>query len=198
MAHTKADHPLSARIMHFVHLSCMILLAISGFYIHKPGVIKGSMILWRTIHFYAMWIVTLNLVARFYWSLFGAPRDIREFLPVKENRGKLVKLIPYYLFLNREHPVTGKFNTLQKGTYNFWFFLLIVQAITGFALYWHQWPLFAKLNLMVGGLAEMHLVHYAIMWVFIWTTMIHVYLSFAEDFKAVLLMFFGIETKGAH
>ncbi len=197
MGHTKADHPLASRVMHFVHLACMILLAISGFYIAKPT-FGGSMHLWRAIHFWAMWIVTLNLVARFYWALFGASRDIRDFLPSKENQGKLFQIIPYYLFLRKTHPKTAKYNTLQKSTYNVWFFLLIAQALSGFALYYHSVPFFASLNGLVGGINPMHTVHYAIMWLFILTTMIHVYLSVFEDFKAVLLMFFGIESKGAH
>ncbi len=197
MGHTKADHPLAARIMHFTHLACMILLAISGFYIAKPN-FGGSMHLWRNVHFWAMWIVTLNLVARFYWSIFGATRDIRDFFPSKKNRGKLFQLIPYYLFLRKTHPDTAKYNTLQKSTYNMWFFILIAQAITGFALYYHQVPFFQNLNNMVGGINGMHTVHNLIMWFFILTTMIHVYLSVFEDWKAVLLMFFGIESKGAH
>ncbi len=200
MAHTKADHPLPARIMHYVNLVCMVLLAATGFYIHKPNfsLFGMSMNLARQIHFYFMFIVVLNVAVRFYWALFGRARDIREFLPVKENRGKFFEIIKYYLFLRKTHPETGKYNTLQKSTYNLWFFLIIVQALTGFSIYWKTAPFWASLNDAVGGLLMMRFYHYVIMWVFVLTAMIHVYLSVFEDFKGFLLMFFGIESEEAH
>jgi Ni/Fe-hydrogenase 1 B-type cytochrome subunit len=190
------DHPFPARAMHLTHLVCMVLLVISGIYIHIPfGQTPAHS--WRFIHMLAGIVVTLNLVVRLYWAFLGRKGDYKDFLPVKENKGKLFQMIMYYSFLKKNHPATGKFNTLQKSTYNFWILLLVVQAISGFALYWPNVPFFASLVAMLGGLVWMRLLHYAAMWVFILTTMIHVYLSLVEDFKSFLLMFFGIEEKKA-
>ncbi len=183
-----------ARIMHYIHLICMVLLAVSGFYIHRPFV-PGLMGTMRTMHFIAMYIVGLNLIARIYWAIFGANGDIRRFLPEKENKGKLIPIISYYLFIRRQHPVTAKFNTLQKTTYNFWALLLVAQGITGLSLYWPHLSFFNSLNYLVGGLMVMRTIHYLIMWVFIITIAIHIYLSLAEDFSQFLDMFFAIPAK---
>ncbi|NOY86946.1 MAG: hypothetical protein GXP52_06560 [Deltaproteobacteria bacterium] len=196
MAATKADHPVPARAMHLVHLLSMIALIATGFFIYKPNfsLLGLSMHTARVIHFYAGFIIVLNLAARFYWSIFGAARDIGDFLPRKENRGKFFQLLAYYTFMRRSRPTTAKYNTLQKSTYVFWFLLLIFQAITGFALLWNMKPGWASLVDSVGGLNNMHMIHYLTMWVFIVTTMVHVYLVLFEDFKSCKLMFCGIES----
>lgn len=188
------EHPWPARIMHYIHLISMVLLALSGFYIHYPFY-EGGMNLMRMIHFIAMYVVLVNLVVRIYWAFFGQSRDWRTFVYEKSNRGQFLPIIKYYLFLQKEHPVTGKYNTLQKSTYNFWFVLLVLQAITGFAMYWPTAPFFETLNAAVGTVQTMRLIHFLVMWVFIVTTAIHVYLSLAEEISQFFLMFFGVETK---
>ncbi len=200
MAYTKEHHPIPARVMHQVNMLSMIVLAATGFFIHKPNFpLLGMSMAWaRTLHFWAMFIVVLNLVVRFYWALFGTNGDIREFLPQKENRGTLFSLLAYYTFMRKTHPATAKYNTLQKSTYSLWFFLLIFQAITGFAMYWKGSALFAPVIGAAGGLLNLHVVHYLTMWVFVVTTMVHVYLVLFEDFKSFKLMILGVESEGAH
>lgn len=200
MAYTKEHHPIPARLMHHVHLASMIVLAATGFFIYKPNFwfFGMTMATARTLHFWAMFIVVLNLVVRFYWALFGTRGDIKEFLPQKENRGTLFPLIAYYTFMRKTHPATAKYNTLQKSTYSLWFFLIIFQGITGFAMYWKTNALFAPVIAAAGGLRGLYVVHYLTMWVFIITTMVHVYLTVFEDFKAFKLMFLGVESEGAH
>ncbi|GBE15802.1 MAG TPA: hypothetical protein ENH32_00440 [Proteobacteria bacterium] len=197
MAATKADHPVPARAMHLVHLLSIITLVATGFFLHKPNfsLFGLSMHTARLIHNYAGFVIILNLVTRFYWSIFGAPGDIGNFLPEKENRGKFFPMLAYYTFTRRTRPVTAKYNTLQKSTYAFWFLLLLFQAITGFAMLWNMDPGWASLVAAMGGLANVHMIHYLTMWVFIVTTMVHIYLVLFEDFRSFKLMFLGIETE---
>jgi Ni/Fe-hydrogenase 1 B-type cytochrome subunit len=197
MAYTKADHPAPARIMHHLNLVAMVLLAITGFYIHKPNFPIGvSMTVARSAHFIAGFVLALNLLYRFYWAIFGGPRDIKEFLPQKENRGKLFPQLFYYAFLRKTHPKTAKYNPLQKMTYNFWFVLIIFQALTGFALFWKTNPTAVAFMDALGGMLMVRFLHYMSMWVFIVTVMIHAYLVIFEDFKSFMLMFFGVESEG--
>jgi Ni/Fe-hydrogenase 1 B-type cytochrome subunit len=149
----------------------------------------------RYIHFLFMYVLAFNWIVRIYWAIFGSERDIKNFLPEEENRGKLLPLVKYYLFLQEKHPKTAKYNPLQKMTYVFWFFLVFLQGLTGFSLYWPDLSLFASFNQWVGGLAVMRSIHYLIMWVFIVTVVLHVYLSLAEDFRAFLNMFFALPYK---
>ncbi len=197
IAHTKGDYPIPARAMHQINLLCIIILAATGFFIHKPNfsLFGMSMNLVRTVHFYAGFVIILNLLVRFYWALLGKPRDIANFLPQKENRGTLLKMISYYLFLRKTHPVTGKHNTLQKSMYVFWFFLLIFQAITGFSMLWKGSAFGAFVIAVAGGLSNIYAIHYLTMWVFVATTLVHLYMVLFEDFPVFMTMFFGVGSK---
>lgn len=185
--------------MHHVHLVCMIFLVATGFYIHRPdfSLFGVDMNLARTVHIYAAFIILLNSVTRVYWALFGNKRDIKYFMPEKENRGTMIPMMVYYYFLRKTKPKTSKYNTWQKATYVIWTVVLWFQAIAGFALLWRYKPFWGSLNNMVGGLANMHAIHYLVMWFFIFTSFFHLYLVLAEDFKAFMLMFFGIESEEA-
>lgn len=201
--------------MHAINLASMIALLVSGLYIHRPF-FAGGMAAMRQVHFFAMYVVLANLAVRVYWAFMGKgssavkggekAADWRNFwFGQRENKGQLFEVVKYYLFLRKTHPRTGKYNPLQKMTYFFWGPLLIVQGVTGFAIYKGKvfglvdaQNLFAGLNSMVGGLMVMRTIHYAIMWVFIVTVAFHVYLSLAEDFSAFKLMFSGAETEEEH
>jgi len=164
---------------------------VSGFYLHSPWTL-GYMGEMRYLHFLSMYILGFNWIIRIYWAIFGSEGDIKNFLPEEENRGKLLPLIKYYLFLEKKLPKTSKYNPLQKMTYFFWFWLMFLQGLTGFLLYCPSLISFTFLNQLVGSLLVVRSVHYLIMWIFISTIAFHVYLSLVEDFPAFLNMFFAL------
>lgn len=199
----KEAHPLPARVTHWVHVLCMIALAFSGFFIHFPfgGLSMHQM---RNVHFIAMWLVLINLVVRLVLVFTMKDANVKgtrevapdwiNWIPQPENKGKFFRTITYYLFIQKKHPRTGKYNPLQKLAYVAMQAFLVLQGITGFAIYGPTLGLFDGLTAAVGGLMVMRMIHYFIMWVFILITMIHVYLSVAEDIEALPLMFLGKET----
>lgn len=206
----KEAHPLSARGTHWIHLVAMVVLAFTGFFIHFPfgGL---DMQLMRTLHFVFMWIVCINLVVRVVLVFVLKTANVKgtrevsgdwvNFTPQRENRGQLFPTVAYYLFLKKLHPRSGKYNPLQKMAYVLMQVLLVAQAYTGFAIYGpsDQMAFFAAGTDLLGGLMVMRMIHYFIMWAFILITMIHVYLSVAEDIEALPLMFWGKETPaGGH
>ncbi|HEY3317993.1 MAG TPA: Ni/Fe-hydrogenase, b-type cytochrome subunit [Coriobacteriia bacterium] len=205
MAHplaTHEEHPLPARIMHWTHLTSIVVLVFTGFYIHGPF-FAGGMGLMRNLHFVFMFVLILVAVIRVYWAFFGAGsaetggkekrRDAAFFGPQRENRGTFWGTVRYYTFLQREAPDVVKYNGLQKGTYVFWLLLIVLQAITGFALWTPTMAFFSPLTYALGGLNYMRGYHYLIMWVFIITTLIHVYLA-VMHWDEFLMMFFGRES----
>lgn len=199
MAFTKVLHPVPARLMHAIQILAIVALAVTGYFINKANFpfFTMSMATVRTIHFWAMFIVLLNLVVRFYWAIFGTNGDIKEFLPQKENRGTFFPMLSYYTFMRKTKPMTGKYNTLQKATYSFWYFLLIFQGLTGFAMYWKGNPLFAPVIVAAGGLLNLYAIHYLTMWVFVVITMVHVYLVLFDDFSSVKQMILGLGSERA-
>jgi len=103
-----------------------------------------------------------------------------------------IKTIPdmlaYYLFLKDTHEEYGKFNPLQALTYFFWGLLLIIETLTGFAIYsgnifgiWDSRTAFGWVNNILGGMPITRLVHFAIMWIFIITVPVHVYMVILKN-----------------
>jgi len=198
----REEHPLPAMIMHWVHLVSMAVLIFTGFYIQNPF-FAGSMGLMRDLHFLFMYVLIITAVVRVYWAFFGAGssshgsrrrvRDYKHFGYERENRGTFWPTVQYYLFLRKRPPAGAKFNSLQKGTYMFWLLLIVLQAITGFAIFTPTQNFFQPLTYAVGGMMAMRAYHYLIMWLFIVTVALHIYLSLLH-LPSAALMFFGVET----
>ena len=196
------------KFLHFQHVASMILLAISGLYIRFPGFIFGDLNNARTfmrwIHYVAMIVVTINTVWRLWYAFSSSRRDYKEFAITKQDIVTAPKVILYYIFVKSSKPHLGKYNVMQKGTYTLFVPLMILQAITGFALVTN--PIlfgYSPRDVLVGwwlgalvGSTDlagwyMRMTHYIINWLFIILTTIHVYLSVTEDFPA-FLDFFGL------
>lgn len=204
MAHAtvREEHPLPAVLMHWTHLISMFVLIFTGFYIHKPF-FPASMGLMRGLHFFFMFLLIFVAIIRVYWAFFGQGsashgsrtkiRDYRHFGVQDENRGTLIPTIQYYLFLRKRPPAGGKFNGLQKGTYVAWLLLIALQAITGFAIWTPTQGFFRPMTFALGGMMAMRAYHYVLMWLFIITVAIHIYLS-AVHLDQARLMFLWQET----
>ena len=194
---TTYDHPIPARIMHQVMLVGMVVMVATGFYIHKPNfsLLGIDMNLARYMHLITAFAILLNSVTRIYWSIFGAPRDIKYFMPEKENKGKLIPMMAYYYFLRKTKPKTSKYNGWQKATYVIWTIALWFMALSGFAMLWKTVPFWASIVSLLGGLAMIHAIHYLVMWFFVASVLFHIYLVLFDDFKSFLSMFFGIKSE---
>lgn len=196
---------MTASVLHWSHLVSIIVLVFSGFYIHGPFFAGGMGIL-RNLHFVFMFVLIFVALARVYWAFFGAGSaptggaikrpDYQFFGPQKENRGTFWGTVGYYTFLKKEAPEVIKYNGLQKGTYVFWLLLIVVQAVTGFALWTPTMHFFQPLTYALGGLNYMRGYHYLGMWLFIITALIHVYLAVVH-WDEFMMMFFQRRTQPA-
>jgi Ni,Fe-hydrogenase I cytochrome b subunit len=219
--HEGGPIPVAPKIMHFQHVASMIALAVSGMYIRFPFFSGGRWAM-RWVHYVAMTIVVLNLIARLWYAFASKRRDYREFAVTRRDIVTAPMVIAYYLFLipPEKKPHLGKYNVMQKSTYLTFVPLLILQALTGLALLTYTIP-FTSAVTMFGhpGVTPRDLVvgwwlgsivgstdlagwyartaHYLINWLFIVLTTIHVYLSLSEDFPA-FLDFFGLSGAEHH
>ena len=183
MAEMHIEHPVEARIYHYIHIVSIITLVFTGFFIHYPF-FAASMKTMRFLHFVAMYVVVFNLVMRLSLAFLSKNRDYKNFglgMIVWRN---LFGTLAYYLFLKKELPkeVQGIYNPPQRLTYVLFIPLIILQAMTGFALYTPTAGYFLWLTSLVGGLEMVRVWHFAVMWVFILLTSVHIYLSIFEDF----------------
>jgi Ni/Fe-hydrogenase 1 B-type cytochrome subunit len=206
--HYREAHPLIFVVTHYVNLIAMIALAFTGFYIHYPF-FAWSMQMARSIHFIFMFILIINLTARIilsFWVkdalLLGSKEtdtDIKNWLPQEENKHQFVETLKYYLFLRKEHVISGKYGSLQKIAYLATIPLTYLMAYTGFCIYtpamqWGIWPFFQGGVDMVGGAMAMRMVHYFGMWVIILFTMVHAYLANIHGIAPTKIMFAWVET----
>ncbi len=188
--------PPAPKIMHAVHVICMVFLAFSGFLIRFPITDRTP---FRYIHYVAMYVVGVNFILRVYYAFI---RDKKEFTLTFQDIKAMPATIKYYAFLASDKPHLAKYNPMQKMTYGIFFpLLMIVQGLTGLSLVWPKTFLFIFQPLVgfSGAVAYARLIHYIVAWLFIILTTVHVYLASTEGFSA-LLDFFGIvpAEHGAH
>ena len=181
------------RIDHWVRVLALVVLTVSGFYIQWPwrtgdaGYVAGSfptMAWMRFAHFVAGYIFLLGLIVRLYlafnskfvadWRDFGIWRNLR----------RIPDITLYYLFLKRSHQNYRRYNPLQALTYLFWAVIIVVQSLTGFALYHGNVfgilpapESFMWVQHLLGGEPNVRLVHQLVMWLFLITAAVHVYMA---------------------
>ncbi len=201
LAHYREAHPLVFVITHWINLICMLILILTGFYIHYP-LFGGLMGVARGAHMFCAFVILLNLVFRIIAAFFvktasaGGTRtdlvpDIKNFMPQKNNRHQLGPWIKYYLFIKKDHPKGAKYGVPQKLAYLAVPFMILFMGLTGFCLWGptENAPLFLAFTNMVGGLMIVRIIHYCVMWVIIIFTLIHIYLANIEGTSPSAIIF---------
>ena len=112
-------------ITHWINLTAMIFLIITGFIIHFP--VAGVMGIARGLHVFFGFVIFINCVARVLMSFFiksaptGGTRqqvaDFKTWLPQKDNRHQGGAWVKYYLFMKKDHPLGAKLGVPQKISY---------------------------------------------------------------------------------
>ncbi|MFC1875202.1 cytochrome b/b6 domain-containing protein [Chloroflexota bacterium] len=179
-------HPTVFLILLRLILVSVILLIITGLYIHYPFIDNGGgflMSLLRGVHFFAAGILTISVVLRVILMFFGKNRDWSSFLWNFRDIALLPKVILHYMHLGNMPKLTKKYNPLQMLTYTFIFLLAIFQIFFGFALMypdgWLGW-----LNYGIFGTeVNTRIAHYITMWIFVLFLIVHTYLVVKDSFK---------------
>ncbi|MBQ9069232.1 MAG: cytochrome b/b6 domain-containing protein [Eggerthellaceae bacterium] len=209
LAHYREAHPVPFIVTHYINLVCMIILILSGLIIHFPyfpaimGIARGA-------HIFAGIVILVNCIVRVVLSFVinSAPaggtrqtqKDIKSWMPQADNKGQLLAWIKFYLFAKKEHPLSGKFNPLQKTAYVIIPLLILFMAYTGFCLWGPtmNMGIFAVFTNAVGGLMSVRIIHYFMMFVFIIFMIIHVYMSIIEGGKPLLKLMFANKEHGGY
>jgi Ni/Fe-hydrogenase 1 B-type cytochrome subunit len=200
LAHYRQAHPLVFVITHWINLLAMLVLIITGIYIHYPF-IAGWMGVARGAHMFFALVFVINCLFRVGAAFFvksapaGGTRatdyDYKSFLPQKDNRHQFGPWIKYYLFFKKDHPLGGKYGVPQKLTYIAIPALILLMAFTGMCL-WAPTSVvgpFAAFNSLVGSMMVTRIIHFFFMFVFIIFMLIHVYLANVEGFAPTKMMF---------
>ncbi len=196
--HTVWD--LSLRIAHWTWVAAIVVLTVSGYLLAQPQWIPAGYVdpptgffvgYVRLVHYVSAVVLCLVLLVRAYGlTVSKIPYDRwSSLLPFRSRRDIVngAKTLRGYLFVKpHETPVYFGHNPLQQLTYTSVYVILLVQIVSGFAL----WSLFnpdgAFLNLFgwlneLLGAQQVRLLHYMIMWGLIVFIPAHVYLSVRAD-----------------
>lgn len=207
LAHYKEAHPVPFVVTHWINLTAMVCLILTGFYIHFP-LFGGLMGVARGAHIFFAFVLFINMIVRVVLAFivksaaYGGTREVepdyKSFFPQKANRHQLGAWIKYYLFIKKDHPLGGKYGVPQKLSYILIPILILVMFFSGLCLWAPTMSFgpFAAATELVGGLMVMRIIHYYLMWVFIIFMFIHVYLATIEGTAPLKVMFLRKEQGG--
>lgn len=189
---------LPVRLLHWLNFAATLVLVVTGFIIADPPALQSSREAsaqyWfgsvRFAHFVAAYVFLFIFLGRMYWG-FAGNRFVRwrNFLPLTKRKWKeVLKVICLDVLMICKLPVESVgSNALAGIIYSSVFLLMLVQIVTGFALYsamsrsWFA-GLFAWVIPLFGNEAIVRHWHHLVSWLFIVFVMGHVYLSFYHDY----------------
>ncbi len=131
----------------------------------------------RHWHFAMMWLLVVNgIVYLAYVYLHGEWRDI---VPMRGFARNSWEMIRFYLFIRKDHPIQGKHNALQRGTYFVLPWIALLAVVSGIAI-WKPVQL-APLTDLLGGYVWARYWHFVAMTLLVVLSLVHVIMVFAVD-----------------
>jgi len=184
---SEARHPLKHRILHELIMVSVILLILTGLYIHRPFVGGGGflMSMSRGVHNFAAIVLIISTVLRLWCMFVGSGRDCRLFIPTWADLKLLPKTLNYYAYVGERPVIVRKYNPLQMLTYLLVFILIIFQIVSGLALKYpdgaFSWFNYGWFNNEI----QSRMGHFVVMWLFIMFLALHMYLNIREKFEEI-------------
>jgi Ni/Fe-hydrogenase 1 B-type cytochrome subunit len=187
------------RIWHWVTMVCIMVLAVTGYFIGAPPPAIGGeatfsfLFGWiRTVHFVSAMILIVAFLVRVYWVFAGNHHARMIFLPPLWSpalyRG-LVSDIRDYLFVGKTEARWVGHNPLALMAMFFMFVLgTVVLILTGLGLYaqaygWGSgWMnAFGWVTTVLGTPQTVRTVHRLAMWYMLLFAVVHMYMVFRQD-----------------
>src|SRR3989304_642818 len=108
--HAVMRHPVAFRMLHLAIVFSIVLLIITGLYIHRPFIGGGGflMAMARGVHFFAAGVLIIAAALRIVGMFFGRHRDWRSFVPTFADIKLLPRTLNYYAYLADEPEIKKK------------------------------------------------------------------------------------------
>jgi Ni/Fe-hydrogenase b-type cytochrome subunit len=144
----------------------------------------------RFAHFTAAAVLVMTGIVRLYWLFAGNKfeRWIALFPVRPRDWVNMFRQVKYYLMIQPEKaPRYLGHNPLQQLSYTGVYTLVLVEIVTGFALYGQADPggfffrAFGWIGPLLGGMPVVRFVHHVSTWLFLTFIPIHVYLATRAD-----------------
>lgn len=187
---------LPVRWCHWINVICIVVLSVTGFFIGTPFSFGRSAsdftMGWiRFIHFTAAYLFAVSVISRVIWSFIGNKYSgWKEFFPLATAKGrhKLLRMLRYYLLIDKDVPETVGHNPLATTAYIALFCIYSTMILTGFALYAEHAPaspMHRALGFMYVLFSDqgMRLTHHFGMWLIVGFVINHIYSAWLMDIK---------------
>lgn len=181
-------HPLPIRIFHWTMFFCVIMLVVTGLYLHEPPQFLSLPLgLARKLHGIFALLLSTTLFGQIYY--YTVTSKFTEIVLLPRDWSNVRSFLRYYLFITEQHPNFGRYNPGQKLLFTLWGLAVLAAFITGVGLFFPEESTW--LQRLVGGLANMRVIQYTIAMIFLGTLPLHIYLVFTEDPAKLQAMFTG-------
>lgn len=178
---------LPVRISHWLIFLPIVVLAFTGYYMHNPFIVATGrttflMATMRFLHLTAGFVFTGAFLFRVYWLFAGNSwSNWRAFVPIRRRQWRgMGRMVAYYSFLRKDLAHHVGHNALAAITYLFIFTLMLIEILTGLALYlqvrggWFLAALVGWLPRLI-DVQNIRLIHFCTMFVFFAFVIHHVY-----------------------
>lgn len=183
------------RIFHWGMVVAMVVLFFTGLLITKPPMIMAMeptrtlflIDFIRKLHFFAAFFFCASLILRVYGYIVN--RGDRLFPRVWEGRfyADTLDVALHYMLIRKAHRPYLR-NPMARMSYAFLYFLVLVEILTGFAMYNMTEPsaigglMFGWVNTLLGGEFRTHLVHHYVAWGIAMFAIGHIYMVIRAEF----------------
>ncbi len=175
------------RIAHWLIFFTFVLLSLTGFYLHRPYTASRgpfTMAIVRFVHEVSGFVLIAAFVLRAYWFFKGNFwARWSAYIPIHRRQWRgMGSMLEFYLFMRFQPAHTLGHNPLAALTYFVIYVLMLVQILTGLALYSHVLGN-PTLAMFIGWLPRwielpyLRELHYFLMWIFFAFVIFHVYAS---------------------
>lgn len=183
-------HSPFSRLLHWVLVPSFFALATSGLFIHKPSrYVFKNMNSARKVHFMASYCFGFYFLSRVYYAV--VTKGYRKLFPGKEDMADLPNFMSYELFFKNKEPKYPRYNPGQKLLFVQMAFVMVMQIITGAALY--SSGKLQKLSRILGGLSNTRLIHYLSAVGLSSMAVVHLYFTLTDSvdkFKSIFTGYF--------
>ncbi|WP_236199899.1 Ni/Fe-hydrogenase, b-type cytochrome subunit [Pseudomonas pseudonitroreducens] len=210
--HTEYVYEAPVRLWHWINASCILVLAVSGYFIGsplptQPGEASDNFLMGyiRFAHFAAGYLFAVGIIGRAYWALVGNHHARELFwvpLTSKAYWRNFAIWLRYYLYIGPvPAPIYGH-NPISRFTMVFIFLLTsLFMLLSGFALYgegaqmgsWQE-TLFGWMLPLLGGSNNLRTLHHLGLWMMVAFVLVHVYAAVREEIHGRLNMIGSIIT----
>ena len=188
----------AVRIWHWVTALCIVVLAVTGYFIASPPPTVGGeayqsyLFGWiRFVHFAAGMILGVAFVLRLY-RVFVGGKHARQifFIPFWSIAWwkEVFAEVGWYLFLAKPKEYVGHNPLAHLAMFLMFVLPMVVLLLTGFALYAEQagiqtawYAAFGWVFTVLGESMTVRLWHHVAMWIVVIFAMVHMYMAIRED-----------------